>query len=361
MKKIMLAVLLAFSFFHRAHAAYPSYTDLTNVCNALIAASGGGGSGGLGAGVPVKSPNLYWTNNVFRSFWTTNANFTNAQVGLASSNFYVAQITISNSAATSITDTFPFKVFSVSAKTNVGAVLIGAGAVVDLQFYYNGSGAYFVVDHGANNPALTALAASGAAGSSGVLTLNAGTLQVNPGVQLATNVPSGISITNPVIATITTAATEFLAQQTGDTFGTSRLHLQNRTPNYGALLENLAFDLCDLALIGNTANQGNLRFEHRSGSVTSGNISGELQGWLNNASIQTFAFGSNSASIYSPLYSPQIIITNIGLIYGSNTWNIVSVTNRMPNFSFQTLNSNGQALVSVSVSNGVTRIKQLAP
>jgi len=50
-----------------------------------------------------------------------------------------------------------------------------------------------------------------------------------------------------------------------------------------------------------------------------------------------------------------------GTIYPSNTWNLATITNGMPNFSFWQGNSNGQALVSLFLSNGVVRIKQQAP
>jgi hypothetical protein len=46
------------------------------------------------------------------------------------------------------------------------------------------------------------------------------------------------------------------------------------------------------------------------------------------------------------------------MIYPSNTWNLAAITNAMPNFSFWTGNSNGQALVTLSLSNGVVRYLQ---
>ncbi|MDR3459087.1 MAG: tail fiber domain-containing protein, partial [Verrucomicrobiae bacterium] len=50
-----------------------------------------------------------------------------------------------------------------------------------------------------------------------------------------------------------------------------------------------------------------------------------------------------------------------GTLYPSNTWSMAAITNGMADGGFWTGNSNGQALVSVNLSNGVVRIKQLAP
>jgi hypothetical protein len=360
MKKIILAMMLAFSV-HTTHAAYPSFADMNSAIAAAIAGLGTNSSGGLGAGVPIKSPNIYWTNNVFRSFWITNQTFTSAQVGLASSNFYVSQITISNSSPSAyITNIFPITAYSLSMKTNVGSALIAPGSALDLQFYYNGT-SYFVADKGANDATLSSLAAAGLLGSSGILSINGTTITVVAIVPAASVVPSGIIITNPVIATITTPATEWVAQETGDSSGTVRLHLQNRFGVNGGLIENASLDLSEFVLRGSSGVQGNFRFEHRAGALSNPkNVSGELQFFLN-MGTNCLVLGTNSDQFFQPVYAPQIVITNLGEIYTSNTWNIVSITNNMPNFSFQTANSNGQALVSISVSNGVTRIKQLMP
>jgi hypothetical protein len=58
--------------------------------------------------------------------------------------------------------------------------------------------------------------------------------------------------------------------------------------------------------------------------------------------------------------TPQLTLP-AGTLYPPNAWSLTTITSTMPNFSFWTGNSNGQALVSVSVSNGVASIKQLAP
>ena len=55
------------------------------------------------------------------------------------------------------------------------------------------------------------------------------------------------------------------------------------------------------------------------------------------------------------------VIASQGTIYPSNTWSLATVTNGLSNFSYWFGSSNGQALVSVYLSNGVAHIKRLAP
>jgi hypothetical protein len=55
------------------------------------------------------------------------------------------------------------------------------------------------------------------------------------------------------------------------------------------------------------------------------------------------------------------IATNGGTIYPSNAWSLTTITSGMANASYWIGNSNGAALVSVSYSNGIATVKQLAP
>ena len=56
-----------------------------------------------------------------------------------------------------------------------------------------------------------------------------------------------------------------------------------------------------------------------------------------------------------------MLTVNQGILYPSNAWNLNTITSTMPNRSFWLGNSNGLAMVSVFLSNGVVRIKQTAP
>lgn len=76
--------------------------------------------------------------------------------------------------------------------------------------------------------------------------------------------------------TLTTTATELILQETGDTFGSMTLHLQNRTGVNGALFENsssgAAKGLIDFVFkpdYNTSASQRNIRMEGRSGSFFS--------------------------------------------------------------------------------------------
>ena len=61
------------------------------------------------------------------------------------------------------------------------------------------------------------------------------------------------------------------------------------------------------------------------------------------------------------LADPARAQTVAGTVYPSNTWNLAAITNAMPNYSFWVGNSNGQALVSVYLANGVAWVKRIAP
>jgi hypothetical protein len=55
------------------------------------------------------------------------------------------------------------------------------------------------------------------------------------------------------------------------------------------------------------------------------------------------------------------ISTNAPQYYSSNTWSLFSATNGMANGAFKLVNSNGAALISVWLSNGVPILKPLQP
>ena len=50
-----------------------------------------------------------------------------------------------------------------------------------------------------------------------------------------------------------------------------------------------------------------------------------------------------------------------GSLWPNSIWNLTNLTNNMPNFSFLQANSNGQALISIYLSNGVVFLKQIQP
>jgi len=66
-------------------------------------------------------------------------------------------------------------------------------------------------------------------------------------------------------ATITTPTTELVFSQTGDTFGTSSLRLQNRNNANGAIFETVGLGLVDFIFKVDASNQRNIRYETRGG------------------------------------------------------------------------------------------------
>jgi hypothetical protein len=104
-----------------------------------------------------------------------------------------------------------------------------------------------------------------------------------------------------VSGTVTSGATELQLEQTGDTLGTTRLHLRNRAGSNGALFENVALDLVDFGFQPSTGatSISNLRLEHRTTNMAnSSNTTGEFQ-FINTGSgsgTPWFSSGPNFSS-----------------------------------------------------------------
>lgn len=262
---------------------------------------------GLGVGIPTNSPNLFWTNNVYKAFWSTNANFVIGQVGLASSNFWTSSIMISNSGAGTITATLPYPCYSISAGTTVSAATVPGGDALDLSFYANTNGLTYVADKGANNLVLQGLASS-VAGSNGVLTA------LNGQVNIITNLTVwSLSAQNQLLAnymaTLNGSASG-LVFAAADTLGTISAGFYDRTWTNGLSLSNPNANVVDVTFSDTTGAWSNHRWEHRTANLTnSANLSGELQFWLNGS--LTEAWGTNSAFIATPLFTKTITASNI--------------------------------------------------
>ena len=94
---------------------------------------------------------------------------------------------------------------------------------------------------------------------------------------------------------ITTPQTELVLQQTGDTSGTTRLRLQNRTNSNGALFENAGLDLVDFGFKTSTAAQGLIRYENRTGQTLSGTSEFQINSGGSTASTPLAVSGTISA------------------------------------------------------------------
>lgn len=74
----------------------------------------------------------------------------------------------------------------------------------------------------------------------------------------------------------------------------------------------------------------------------------------------TYYFWPQGPALNRVTITPPLTLL-AGTLYPSNPWSLYTVTNQMVNGEFWTGNSNGLALISLYLSNGVPFIKQLAP
>ena len=98
-----------------------------------------------------------------------------------------------------------------------------------------------------------------------------------PGSRLEVN--GNITLTSGGGQTLTTPGTSLVLQQTGDTYGTTALTLENRSGLNGALFQDSGVDLVDFGFLTSASVQGNIRFEHRNTSIegTNNATNGEFQ------------------------------------------------------------------------------------
>lgn len=109
----------------------------------------------------------------------------------------------------------------------------------------------------------------------------------------------------------------------------------------------------------NLINTGNFLLLYYPASFTMSSANGA---WSDNATADNNVFGSIRLIQTITITNSDIFIgNNGGVIEQKDVWLLHDVTNNMPNFSYKTANSNGAALVSIYMSNGIPHIKQLAP
>ncbi len=85
-----------------------------------------------------------------------------------------------------------------------------------------------------------------------------------------------IGLLSSATTTVTSNGKALVLQQTGDAFGTSRLTILNRQGYGGAMFEGTN-DLVDFIFKSSAGGSQNIRFEHRSDYVLTGNTSGEFE------------------------------------------------------------------------------------
>jgi len=169
---------------------------------------------------------------------------------------------------------------------------------------------------------------------------------------------SDVDLGSHSIATpkITTSSTQLLLEQTGDTYGATRLYLQNRNGSNGAIFENATLDLIDFGFLPSSGAQSNIRLEHRSAYLkNAGNSLGEFQ--LFNYGYPAFlAIGNAIANFYVPVdlgnfnLSAGLGTFGTGLI-GTSTDNIkLSDAAIVPSPSYANPGGSGDRRLSIVVT-----------
>jgi hypothetical protein len=138
---------------------------------------------------------------------------------------------------------------------------------------------------------------------------------------------AGILVTNSIISTnITTATSDLTLSQTGDSFGKTAIHLQNRNGVNGAQIENNGLNLSDIAFKASSGTVGTIRFESRgsggSDLRSTLNYTNELQVFI--GTIGLFGIGTNNATFVVPEYAPSFTATTTGQ---TNVFDVTLFTN----------------------------------
>ena len=116
--------------------------------------------------------------------------------------------------------------------------------------------------------------------------INAGTITTGGNINLTT--------ANSTV----TGATGLTLQETGDTFGSASLAIENRSGANGAVFSTTGVDLVDFGFVpsSGTGSQQNIRYEHRSGNIVgTGNTGGEFQ--LGTAGTPNLVVGAATTGI----------------------------------------------------------------
>lgn len=113
---------------------------------------------------------------------------------------------------------------------------------------------------------------------------------------------------------VTTPAAGLVFQQTGDTFGTTKMSLLNRTGINGPLFENAGLDLVDFGMKPSSGLQAVIRNRHTGGIADTNNPAGELEFMFDSLTAggkMAFVVGEAVSAIVGEL---QIGTLNIGSI-----------------------------------------------
>jgi hypothetical protein len=128
------------------------------------------------------------------------------------------------------------------------------------------------------------------------------------GVRIGASVAAAGNFTGITTPVVTTGSGGLTLQQTGDSFGSSTLALENRSGANGAVFSTTGPDLVDFGFLTNASSaQYNLRFEHRNTSaMNAANTNGEMQ-ILDPQGTPAYYFGvgNAAATLTVPLTAPS--------------------------------------------------------
>ncbi len=129
-----------------------------------------------------------------------------------------------------------------------------------------------------------------------LVTIGSSSVAVGVGTAPTSNmltVNGNIQMANSTNNKITTNNTDLVLEQTGDTYGTTRLHIQNRNGSNSALFEQAGtVNLCDFGFKPGTGAQSNLRLEARAGTIrnTANNAVGEFEFFMGTTTTPVYNF-----------------------------------------------------------------------
>ncbi len=218
---------------------------------------------------------------------------------------------VSGSAITSGTvNAARLPVFGPSGTSHAAGIVPDPGVTAGATRYLREDGTWNVPAGGGGGGSPTGAAGGDLAGSYPNPTVAAvhatgGTLD---GVRIGASVAAAGNFTGITTPVVTTGSGGLTLQQTGDSFGSSTLALENRSGANGAVFSTTGPDLVDFGFLTNASSaQYNLRFEHRNTSaMNAANTNGEMQ-ILDPQGTPAYYFGvgNAAATLTVPLTAPS--------------------------------------------------------
>ena len=226
-----------------------------------IAGSSGGGlvfstfTGAIGSESYTQRMQINSSGNV--GIGTTTISAGNALAVYGGGIFLAGNLQVTNTATTTSGIKFADGTYMTTAAVNGAASTMAVTAITTNATYFP----VFVAATSGAQPQYVSASLLNFNPSNGNLTVN-----------------GNITLSSSGGQNVTATGTSLTLQQTGDTYGTTGLTLENRLNLNGALFFNAGLDLVDFGYLSSSGAQYNTRFEHRSSSLANtNNARGEYQ------------------------------------------------------------------------------------